>query len=134
MAVKKNGKRYLAELVDEREPGSIRLANKLAPHFKTCPGKPGPDVICRDVWVQVIKGRKAPIGTIGRVFWTGVGDYGERVGIKTVPIGTVYWLAMANVKRINELPCVQCGQQTPSPYGEEIRCEECQYENIGHSV
>lgn len=36
-----------------------------------------------DRWVRVVKGRKVPKGTEGRVIWLGNGNWGPRVGIAT---------------------------------------------------
>ncbi len=37
--------------------------------------------IDRDKFVLVARGRKVPVGTVGRITWTGEGEYGMRVGI-----------------------------------------------------
>lgn len=37
----------------------------------------------RDRWVRVVKGRKVPVGTEGRVVWVGNGNWGLRVGVAT---------------------------------------------------
>lgn len=49
--------------------------------------------------VEVFKGRKVPVGVKGVIFWVGVGQYGERVGIKDAK-GAVHWTASANVRVI----------------------------------
>lgn len=49
--------------------------------------------------VEVIGGRKVPIGTIGQVFWIGNTMYGESVGIETKQ-GRVF-TSRSNVKVIN---------------------------------
>lgn len=56
-------------------------------------------VVCRGKMVEVFKGRKVPIGTTGEVFWLGVGNYGERVGLKDAA-GNVHWTAKSNVRVI----------------------------------
>ena len=48
--------------------------------------------------VRVVKGRKVPIGTKGRVFWLGDGAYGRRCGFKDAR-GEVHWTALENVQR-----------------------------------
>ena len=48
--------------------------------------------------VTVVKGRKVPIGTTGRVFWSGEGRYGWRVGFETAD-GETFWTAASNVCR-----------------------------------
>ena len=45
--------------------------------------------------VTVVRGKKVPLGTTGRVFWMGTGQYGERVGIDAG--GVTHWTAIANV-------------------------------------
>jgi hypothetical protein len=47
--------------------------------------------------LEVVKGRKVPVGTRGICIWMGSGQYGERVGIKD-DAGNVHWTAMTNVK------------------------------------
>lgn len=48
--------------------------------------------------VEVIKGRKVALGTIGTVIWTGIDSYGKRrIGIACED-GTKHFLAAANVK------------------------------------
>lgn len=46
--------------------------------------------------VKVVKGRKVPKGTVGTVFWVGVGEWGERVGLKDEK-ETVHWTSADNV-------------------------------------
>ncbi len=46
--------------------------------------------------VFVFKGRKVPIGTEGRVFWTGEGRWGLRIGIETAEAERIF-VAAANV-------------------------------------
>ncbi len=47
--------------------------------------------------LQVIRGRKVPLGTEGMCFWIGNNGYGESVGIKDAN-GTVYFTASKNVQ------------------------------------
>lgn len=47
--------------------------------------------------VVVVRGRKVPRGTEGRVFWVGDSPYGVRVGINT-PSGETVWTAAGNVE------------------------------------
>ncbi len=46
--------------------------------------------------LKVVKGRKVPIDTQGVCVWFGMGEYGERVGIKDAK-GVVHWTAATNV-------------------------------------
>lgn len=46
--------------------------------------------------VEVVRGRKVPIGTKGYVIWYGEGNWGPRVGIKDAA-GEVHWTAASNV-------------------------------------
>ncbi len=47
--------------------------------------------------IRVVRGRNVPLGTIGRVFWSGVGKYGRlRIGIDTRE-GERFFLAARNV-------------------------------------
>lgn len=46
--------------------------------------------------VEVVKGRKVPVGTIGTVFWKGY-SYGERVGLETES-GERFFTAKSNVE------------------------------------
>jgi hypothetical protein len=48
--------------------------------------------------VVVVAGKKVPMGTTGKVFWTGETKYGLRVGF-TDGAGTTHWTAMGNVER-----------------------------------
>jgi hypothetical protein len=50
--------------------------------------------------VRVYKGRKVPVGTIGKVIWEGDSAYGRRLGVKDDE-GTVHWVAADNVQRAN---------------------------------
>lgn len=47
--------------------------------------------------LEVIKGRKVPLGTIGECFWIGNNGYGTSVGIKD-STGKVHWTAVTNVQ------------------------------------
>ena len=47
--------------------------------------------------VEVFKGRKVAVGTIGVCIWHGQGNYGWRVGVKDAA-GTVHWTAESNVR------------------------------------
>lgn len=51
--------------------------------------------------VQVIRGRKVPIGTVGRVFWIGDTGWGESVGIETAS-GERHFTSVKNVEVIIE--------------------------------
>lgn len=51
--------------------------------------------------VEVYKGRKVPVGTVGRVFWVGAGTYGYRVGLKD-DAGETHWTALANCRLVVE--------------------------------
>jgi hypothetical protein len=53
--------------------------------------------------VEVVRGRKVPIGTKGYVIWYGEGHYGSRVGIKD-EAGEVHWTAASNVAVLQEVP------------------------------
>ena len=46
--------------------------------------------------VKVIRGRKVPLGTIGRVFWIGDGDCGRRVGLQTAA-GETFYTSIDNI-------------------------------------
>lgn len=47
--------------------------------------------------VKVVRGRKVPKGTIGRVFWMEEGGWGVRVGLETAD-GKTYFTAYSNVE------------------------------------
>lgn len=49
--------------------------------------------------VVVVKGRKAPIGTMGRIFWLKDTGYGPRIGIKDTG-DNVTWTYLKNVERL----------------------------------
>jgi len=63
--------------------------------------------------VRVVKGRKVPVGTSGRVFWTGASRFGERVGIETVS-GDRVFLAASNVEVMNGEPALVAGSSSSS--------------------
>ena len=108
-ARKVDGTSYLAELGWTRRScpahpqGDVSWhACKRQPHYLTCggddpePNRP-PVGVCKGARVVVVRGRKVPRGTTGRVFWTGVSEWGERVGIKD-DAGAVHWTALSNVE------------------------------------
>lgn len=47
--------------------------------------------------VEVVKGRKVPLGTKGECCWVGDGKFGRRCGVKDAA-GTVWWTAISNVQ------------------------------------
>lgn len=53
--------------------------------------------------VRVVKGRKVPIGTVGRCIWRGESAYGPRVGIKVEGVAEPYWTAASNVEVVVEV-------------------------------
>ena len=53
--------------------------------------------VTKGATVEVYKGRKVPVGTVGKVFWLGAGRYGWRVGLND-ETGTTHWTALDNVK------------------------------------
>lgn len=46
--------------------------------------------------IKVVKGRKVPIGTTGKVFWVGETQWGRRIGFKDSK-GETHWTAIGNV-------------------------------------
>jgi len=50
--------------------------------------------------VTVVKGRKVPVGTTGRIFWLGATKFGPRVGIETAN-GERHFTARGNVEVSN---------------------------------
>lgn len=56
-------------------------------------------VVERGTPVQVVKGRKVPVGTTGTVFWVGESTWGDRVGF-TDAEGTTHWTARTNVEPV----------------------------------
>lgn len=53
--------------------------------------------LAKGAFVTVIKGRKVPKGTAGKVIWVGDGRYGARVGLVDID-GDVHWTAASNVR------------------------------------
>ena len=49
--------------------------------------------------VKVVRGRKIPLGTTGKVIWKGESRFGWRVGIKD-DVHTVHWTALGNVTAV----------------------------------
>jgi hypothetical protein len=53
--------------------------------------------------VEVFKGRKVPVGTVGKVFWIGASDWGGyRVGLNDRDTGETHWTAEDNVRVVVE--------------------------------
>lgn len=48
--------------------------------------------------VEVVRGRKVPLGTKGYVIWYGEGNWGPRVGIKVEGQDEPVWTAASNVR------------------------------------
>lgn len=53
--------------------------------------------IRRGKTVEVVKGRKVPVGTVGEVFWIGDKGWGERVGFNDAE-GNTHWTAASNCR------------------------------------
>ncbi len=53
--------------------------------------------------MKVVKGRKVPKGTQGRLFWVGQTRFGKRVGFNDAT-GTTHWTAATNVEVIPTCP------------------------------
>lgn len=53
--------------------------------------------ITRGMTVEVYKGRKVPVGTVGVVIWLGQKQWGWRVGVKD-DMGEAHWTALSNVR------------------------------------
>ena len=49
--------------------------------------------------VVVVKGRKVPVGVVGRVFWFGDSEWGTKLGIETAK-GETHWTYLANVEKL----------------------------------
>jgi acetyl-CoA carboxylase carboxyltransferase component len=49
--------------------------------------------------VKVVKGRKVPVGTVGRCEWIGHGEYGMRIKIQEAS-GAIHWTAASNCEAI----------------------------------
>ncbi len=47
--------------------------------------------------LKVVKGRKVPIGTTGKLFWVGTTQFGKRVGFKDATDAT-HWVAWGNIE------------------------------------
>lgn len=77
----------LEEIVDE-------LATQI--HELEYNGKPNKGNI-----VVVVKGRKAPIGFVGRLFWWDNTQWGTKVGVKN-DAGEVAWTYLTNIERVYE--------------------------------
>jgi len=59
------------------------------------------DTVEKGATVKVVRGRKIPLGTTGKVIWKGQNQWGWRVGIKVDPTKEeVLWIALANVEAI----------------------------------
>lgn len=109
----KAGKRYLAQPW-EWVGGDYSLHTKMIPQGHRC--IPDPEwrekkaaaemsyvagaqrngTICKGVTVDVVKGRKVPVGTRAEVFWIGESAYGPRVGLMIE--GEKVYTALANVQ------------------------------------
>jgi len=59
--------------------------------------------ITKGMTVTVVRGKKVPVGTTGEVIWTGIGQYGPRLGVKDAA-GTVHWTAASNVDPVTAAP------------------------------
>jgi hypothetical protein len=84
---------------------------------------------------RVVRGRKVPKGVVGEVIWTGVGDWGARVGLAT-PTGVV-WTAASNVERLRDGEAIcghpECGEDLIRPASEKngfCMHRECNRETI----
>ena len=58
----------------------------------------------RGATVQVVKGRKVPIGFVGRVTWLGDSAFGPRLRIQNDSNGEAYFIASGNVKVLSQPP------------------------------
>lgn len=67
--------------------------------------------------VEVVSGRKVPVGTKGTVFWYGEGQWGWRVGFKEPGSDEALWTAASNVRVVN-----------PEQYAPEAFAEQAAYE------
>ncbi len=54
----------------------------------------------RDDTIEVVRGRKHPIGTKGKVFWVGDTRYGKSIGFKIEGSETALWVAYGNVEKV----------------------------------
>src|SRR6266850_3073704 len=55
--------------------------------------------ITKGTAIRVVRGKKVPLGTTGKVFWTGTGQYGPRLGFNDAA-GVTHWTAASNVEVI----------------------------------
>lgn len=59
------------------------------------------ETVTKGTTVKVVRGRKIPLGTTGKVIWKGQNQWGWRVGIKVDPTKEdVLWTALGNVEVI----------------------------------
>lgn len=67
----------------------------------------------RDDVVVIVKGRKAPVGFVGKIFWMGESNYGIRVGIKhAIGMGhdeKVQWTYLNNIDMVDLEACAERG-------------------------
>lgn len=59
------------------------------------------EAVKKGKWVQVVKGRKVPKGTVGQVKWVGEGQWGMRLLMETLS-GEEVWTALSNVEALVE--------------------------------
>lgn len=78
--------------VPARQPAPVPARPPVAPAAR----RPLPEGIGVGDRVKVVKGRKVPLGTVGKVFWVGDGKHGERVGFKDGD-GETHWTSLSNV-------------------------------------
>lgn len=70
--------------------------------------------------VVVVKGRKAPVGFVGTVFWTGTSEWGTRLGVKSVDTAgkeEVQWTYLNNVEKVYPSLGERANQERDSLYG-----------------
>lgn len=59
------------------------------------------ETVTKGTTVKIVRGRKIPLGTTGKVIWKGQNQWGWRVGIKVDPTKEeVLWTALGNVEAI----------------------------------
>ena len=63
--------------------------------------------------VRVVRGKKS-LGTTGRVFWTGMGKYGPRLGV-TDGNGATHWVDAANVALLTDAADVAAAHRPDEP-------------------
>lgn len=81
--------------------------------------------------VEVVKGRKVPVGTVGNCVWVGAGDYGMRVGVKD-EAGKVHWTAASNVVAVLEgVPTDEAPEGGWSAYLETVLEAEAAVNAVG---